>query len=156
MNVPRPPAGVGWPVRAQWIPTIFASLLWPRGAPYQVAADPDKRLSGFSGGSACPHASAVLPKEIGFEVDAFLSELIFPPNEADRLVREVVAFSAERVAVPEQMNTACVKSIGSLKLMFFRMEMMSPVFKPSCACRPLILSVRAASASRPRLNQCPP
>ena len=45
-----------------------------------------------------PHASAVLPKKVGFEVDAFLSELIFPPNEAARLVREVVAFSAERVA----------------------------------------------------------
>jgi hypothetical protein len=33
---------------------IFASLLWPRGPPYQVAADPDKRLSGFPGGGACP------------------------------------------------------------------------------------------------------
>ena len=45
-----------------------------------------------------PHASAVLLEKVGFKVDAFLSELTFPPNEVARLVREVVAFSAERVA----------------------------------------------------------
>jgi hypothetical protein len=43
-----------------------------------------------------PHAPAVLLEEVGFEVDAFLSELIFPPNEVARLVREVITFYAER------------------------------------------------------------
>jgi len=110
-----------------------------------------------------PHASAVLPKKVGFEVDAFLSELIFPPNEAARLVREVVAFSAERVA-DAGANEYRVRQIhGVVEVDVFQNGDDEPSFQtlvrmpPFDLVRPSCVSVSSSLESMPSMitNSCP-